>query len=60
MEFFTSYFLARLNEPSSWRGLVGIATAAGLVMSPEQTNAIVSLGMAIIGAVGVFTPDAKK
>lgn len=51
------YLIARLTEPSTWRGLFMFATAAGVSISPEQTTAIISLGMASAGAVGVFTKD---
>ena len=47
----------RLGEASTWRGLVAILTAAGISISPEQTTAIVSAGLAVIGLVGVFTKD---
>jgi hypothetical protein len=51
------YIQDRLNEPSTWRGIVALLTAAGVSLSPEQTAAIVSAGLAIIGLVGVFTAD---
>jgi hypothetical protein len=51
------YLLARLSEASTWRGLAALLTAIGVTLSPEQTNAIVGLGLAIIGALGVFTKD---
>ena len=53
------YLKARLSEPSSWRGLIAILTGFGVTLSPEQTNAIVAGGLALMGLVGVFTPDKK-
>ncbi len=55
-----SYFLARLREPSTWRGLVLVATAFGMVLDPMQSYAIVSLGLALAGGTAVITPDKLK
>jgi len=52
-----TYFLSRLQEASTWRGLIALATAAGVTLSPEQTTAIISAGLALIGLFGVFTKD---
>ena len=53
------FILARGKESSTWRGVVAILTAAGVAISPEQGEAIVALGLAVIGAIGVFTADKK-
>jgi len=51
------WLLARLREPSTWRGLVWLATVAGLSLRPDQVEAIVTLGMAFAGLLGVFLAD---
>ena len=53
------FILARGKEASTWRGLVALVTAAGVAVSPELTEAIVALGLAVIGVLGVFTVDTK-
>lgn len=53
------FILARGKESSTWRGIVALLTAAGIALSPEQGEAIVALGLAVIGAIGVFTADKK-
>ena len=53
-----TYLLERLKEPSTSRGIVALFTAGGLVLSPEQGTAIVSLGLALIGIIGALTKDA--
>jgi hypothetical protein len=53
------FILARGKESSTWRGIVALLTAAGVALSPEQGEAIVALGLAVIGAIGVFTADKK-
>lgn len=55
-----SYLMKRLSEPSSWRGLVAILTAAGVALTPSQANAVIALGLAVIGAIGAFTPDPAR
>lgn len=55
-----SWLLRRLREPSTWRGLVWLATVAGLSLRPDQAEAIVTAGMALAGLLGVFTGDEPK
>lgn len=55
-----SFLLARLNEPSTWRGILALLTSVGVALNPEQQAAIISAGLGLIGAVGVFTADPKK
>jgi hypothetical protein len=54
------YLLAQAREPSTWRGLVLIATALGAVLSPDQQEAIVSGGLLLAGLIGAALPDAKS
>lgn len=49
-----SYFLDRLKEESTWRGLIALATALGVKLRPEWQDAIVSAGLAGIGLINVF------
>ena len=55
-----AYLLARAQEPSTWRGLVLIATALGVVLSPDQQEAIVAGGLLVAGLVGAAVPDSKS
>jgi hypothetical protein len=50
----------RLHEPSSWRGLIWLATSAGLTLSPEMWDYIMIIGMAAAGLVGMITRDEEK
>lgn len=47
----------RLREPSTWRGLVWIATAAGVSLSPEMWGSITAIGMALAGLIGVLSRE---
>ncbi len=49
-----------LSEPSTYRGLVWLLTAAGLALSPEQQTAIVGAGAALTGLIGAFFTDTHK
>lgn len=49
-----NWIIDRLKENSTWRGLVALLTAFGVTLSPEQTNAIVAAGLAVIGLINVF------
>lgn len=51
------FLLARLREPSTWRGLVWVLTVAGIAIQPDQGEAIVTAGMALAGLLGVFLVD---
>ena len=54
MNTIIAYLIERLDEPSTWRGIVWFITAFGIVLSPEQKESVVATGMAIAGLVGVF------
>jgi hypothetical protein len=53
------YLLARMSEASTWRGLIMLATAVGVVFSAEQVEAVIAAGLALAGLVGAFSPDHK-
>jgi hypothetical protein len=46
--------LGKLAENSTWRGLILLATALGVRLDPEQANAIIAAGLAIVGVVNVL------
>lgn len=54
------YILARLQEPSTWRGLVLIASALGAALSPDQKEAIVTGGLLLAGLIGAAVPDKSS
>lgn len=53
------YIKERLKEPSTWRGLILIATAFGVPIAPAMGEAIITIGLALAGGVGVITADKK-
>jgi hypothetical protein len=54
-----AYIRARLREPSTWRGIILILTAVGVPIAPQMGEAIICVGLALAGGVGVVTPDKK-
>jgi hypothetical protein len=53
------YLTDRLSEMSTWRGLIALATALGIKLAPNQQEAIVSAGLALIGLINVFRVERK-
>lgn len=53
------YLLARLMEPSTWRGLVSLATVFGCNLLPEQADAIVTAGVSIYSAINIFRKESN-
>lgn len=55
------YLLDLARQDSTWKGIISIITAGGLALKPEQSAAIVSVGMGLVGLIQVFiTQDAPK
>ncbi len=54
------YLSERLKEASTWRGIIALLTSFGVAISPEQAEALVAFGLALIGAIGVFTGDKRE
>ena len=54
------YIFERMKEPSTWRGVAALVSAAGIALTPEQTEAIVAAGLAVIGLIGAICPDKVR
>lgn len=60
------YVLNRLAESSSWRGLVWIAVAAGLIPVSSvdtATNYLITImqgGAALVGIIGIAFPESNQ
>lgn len=54
------YFLNRLREASTWRGLVLVVTALGVQLTPDQVSTVVAVGLALSGLIGAFFPDSES
>ena len=49
--------MTRLTEPSTLRGLVGILSAFGVAITPDQMNMYVALYMAATGFINTVRKD---
>jgi hypothetical protein len=43
-----------LSQNSTWRGLILIATAAGVNLSPEMQAQIIAAGLGLVGLINVI------
>ena len=59
MDMLKVYVVNRAKEASTWRGVIMLLTAVGLKISPEMADAIISVGIAVAGLVGMLLPDSK-
>lgn len=57
MEKVITFVADRAKERSTWLGLTGILSAFGVVLAPEQVEAISVAGIAIAGLIATFTKD---
>lgn len=51
--------LDRLTDNSTWRGLILLATAAGVRLEPELQNQIIASGLALVGLINVIRNGKK-
>lgn len=55
-EYFQGFMdrvFSALSQESTWRGIVGIATATGVTLHPELQGHIIAVGMTLIGIINV-------
>ena len=55
-----NYLIQRLKEPSTWRGIILVATAAGAHWSPESQETVITVGVGLAGVIGALIPDSWK
>jgi hypothetical protein len=49
--------LNRLKQESTWRGLIALATLAGVKLDPSQWEIIATAGVSLIAAINIFKKD---
>lgn len=57
MKRLKGFALNRLQEPSTWRALVGLFTLFGVALKPDQIDAIAGAGVAAYLVLEAFLPD---
>ena len=46
--------LERLQENSTWRGLILVATALGVKLDPEMQGQIIVAGLSLVGLINII------
>ena len=54
-----NWILDRLKENSTWRGLILLAALGGAKLNPDQQEAIVTAGLALVALLNVFRKETK-
>lgn len=55
------YLAQQGRQASTWRGVIYVATAIfGYNLPPEKAAAVITIGMAFAGVVGMLLPDEMK
>lgn len=49
--------IQHFQAPSTWRGLFLLCSALGVYIRPDIAEAIIAVGMAASGLIGVLTSD---
>jgi len=51
------YIIERLNETSTWRGIISLLTGLGVKLRPDMAESIISAGLAAVGVINVFRKE---
>tara|TARA_R110000868_G_scaffold6331_7_gene36025 strand:+ start:114 stop:296 length:183 start_codon:yes stop_codon:yes gene_type:complete len=51
--------LRYLKQDSTWRGIIALATSAGVVVSPELASGIIAAGVGLIGLINLLRDGDK-
>ncbi len=54
------YVLERLQERSTWLGLIALVTGFGVSVKPEVSNSIITVGSTLAGLIAALTPDRER
>lgn len=59
-EAIVRYVIDRLREFSTWRGVAALVATGGVLIAPEQLDAVYKTFVAVLGLAAVFTPAQKE
>ncbi len=54
------YLIDRLREFSTWRGIAALAATGGVLVAPEQLDAVYKTFIAVLGMAAVFAPSKRE
>ncbi len=49
--------LLKLNQPSTWRGLISLLSGVGVALSPELVEHIIALAVSAFGIVEIVRSE---
>jgi hypothetical protein len=49
--------IEHFKQESTWRGLIALVIAAGVQIAPELQEAIISVGLSLIGLINIIKKD---
>ena len=49
--------IERLQERSTWLGIVGVASSVGIYIKPEMASSISQIGVGVASAIAILTKD---
>ena len=55
-----SWILARLKEPSTWRGILTVIAAMGVAITPANATIILAAGVGLAGFINIVISDPNK
>lgn len=44
----------RLTQESTWRGIIAVLGACGIIIQPELSEAIITVVLAVIGSINIL------
>lgn len=53
MNKYLSAFIDRFSQESTWRGITAIVTAFGVALEPSKAEAIIAIGLFVIGTINI-------
>jgi hypothetical protein len=54
MQTIITNIMNRIKQESTWRGIILIFTAFGVQIAPELQEAIITVGLALVGAINII------
>lgn len=60
MVFKMDVIIKYLTQASTWRGIIALATAFGVAISPDLATQIIASGIGLAGVVNVFRNERNK
>lgn len=55
-----NYIIDRLNERSTWLGLISLSTGLGVVINPIFVEPIIAVGLSLADLISIITLDKNN